>query len=191
MSDPNTSGGSTGVPAGTPTSQPAPAPTADAGEPKTVPVYELVKTRERAQAAEKRLADLEAELKKRDAEKLSKEEQLSSRLKELEPFEVESKVDREWFEKRRDAALSKLPEERQKQLRAELASVHPRVALSLLESTLELSAQKPTEPTAPVERGGPARRVPDGAPKTIREWKALPTAAERQKWLSIVDQLPD
>jgi hypothetical protein len=162
-------------------------PEGEGGEQKqTVPVAELIAMRQRAQAAEKVAADRESEIKKRDAEKLTKEEQLAVRLKDLEPFEAEAKESRSWFERERDAALAALPADLQAQLKPELSDLHPRKALALVKAA-GLSARKP-EPTAPVVRGGPSSRLPDGAPRTFAEWKALPQK-EREKYPA--DDLPD
>lgn len=153
-----------------------------------VPLRELLKEREARQALSKELATYRTELQKRDAEKLTKEEQLSARLREFETRASQAERMEKYLSERRDASLQKLPKDIRERLAPKLADVPADLALEIIEAAG--LAPKKVEPTPEVERGSPARPDRPGAPKTFREYEALPVE-ERRKWRDIAHSLPD
>lgn len=117
----------------------------------------------------------EAELKKlRDAQ-LSKEEQLSARVKELEPLEVELKAHREEAERRRDALFSKLPKASQERVQGTLSRLSPLDAVSMLEAMGHASAETPRSPgvtrvpPAQVKQGVPSLADLEANPELVNQ----------------------
>jgi hypothetical protein len=174
----------------TPGGTSAPAPQGEQQEaPKTVPLHALQEERAKRQQIEQRLAQFEADAKKRADSEMSETQRLAKRVGELEPLSAWKQSAVERLTQRRDAALEQLAPEARKRLKPLLEKfADPLDQLDALET---FAASLPTDtPKAPqTERGAPPA-VPAGAPKTFTEWQRLPDA-ERRKWRDHAHTLPD
>lgn len=180
MADEIISAGGTGASAVPPEQQEAP---------KTVPLHALQEERAKRQQIEQRLAQFEADAKKRADSELSEAQRLAKRVGELEPLDAWKQAAVERLTKRRDAALEQLNPETRKRLQP-LIEKHadPLDALDLIE-TFVASLPSDTPKAPATERGAPPS-PPAGAPKTFTEWQKL-SDAERRKWRDLAQSLPD
>jgi hypothetical protein len=167
----------------------APAAPEQQEAPKTVPLHALQEERAKRQQIEQRLAQFEADAKKRADSELTEAQRLAKRVSELEPLDAWRQTAVERLTKRRDMALEQLAPETRKRLQP-LIEKHadPLDALDLIE-TFVASLPSDTPKAPATERGAPPA-APAGAPKTFTEWQRLPDA-ERRKWRDLAHTLPE
>lgn len=157
-------------------------------EPKTVPLAVLMQEREARKVEQAAKLAVEAKLKTLEQSQLSESERTKVRLSELEPVAAKVTAYETRLAARRDEALKALGEEASKKLQHLIAKLDPLDALEAIE--VFAAQQKQPIPTTPVERGGPTSLAANGAPRTLREWNAMP-AAERQKHSKLALTLPE